>query len=397
MTIHEAINLLKLYNGPLGLTLHAGASEELIKKVESTYNITLPDDFKTFYRFTDGFETVEDIFNMTPLADIAERYKSYDKHFEIAEYMIYCDMWELEVNPGDPNDYAIFNVDGEKGKIILTKSLAEFIARFLEGGVFETGGLYAWRDEIKAKLYGNTDPEKIKPLLAVFREGLKLGLISKQEIVLWADWIISTEEKPDYFFIEISLSHDVNELLTVLNSIDVTEDILHLRVLFGVVYTQLLINKITTDKARVVLDKLVYRSEFTRYEKIEMYSLTDYFDEELGEKVQRKLDQQVKDFFENYAQFNLYNYKNWYRINAVLVKRFEIKELEQGFNYHPPYKTLKSKSRKLDKRKLKLVIGLFVLVAILSIIYYFDPTMLPTAAIIFSIIFIRDYSRFRRR
>ena len=177
----------------------------------------------------------------------------------------------------------------------------------------------------------------------------------------------------------------------------IPEDILHLRVVFGVIHMQLLIDKITSEEALSILRKLIYQPGFTRHEKIEMYSLTDYFDEELDEKVQRKLDQQVKDFFENYAQFNLYNYKNWYRINAVLVKRFEIKELEQGFNYHPPYKTLKSKSRKLDKRKLKLVIGLFLLVAILSIIYYFDPTMLPTAAIIFIILFSRNYARFRRR
>lgn len=56
MTINEAIDLLKAYNGPLGLTLHKGASEDLIKKVEDIYCITLPDDFKTFYRFSDGFE-----------------------------------------------------------------------------------------------------------------------------------------------------------------------------------------------------------------------------------------------------------------------------------------------------------------------------------------------------
>ncbi|BAU52400.1 SMI1/KNR4 family protein [Mucilaginibacter gotjawali] len=66
MFITEAIELLKTYNGPLGLTLHKGASGELINKAENTYGVTFPTDFKTFYRFTDGFETGEDIFHKIP-------------------------------------------------------------------------------------------------------------------------------------------------------------------------------------------------------------------------------------------------------------------------------------------------------------------------------------------
>ena len=72
MSINEVINQLKSYQGPAELTLHAGADETSINEVEFTYNIKLPDDFKTFYRFTDGFETVEDIFNMIPFVEIVD-------------------------------------------------------------------------------------------------------------------------------------------------------------------------------------------------------------------------------------------------------------------------------------------------------------------------------------
>lgn len=395
MTIIEAIDLLKTYNGPLGLTLHAGASEAAIKQVEHRYNIVLPDDFKTFYQFTDGFETVEDIFNMIPLAEIDENFKSYNTNFDIAEYMIYSDTWGLEINLNDPNDYAIFNVTGENEKIMLSKSLAEFIARFLKGGVFETGGLYAWRDEIKATFHGNTDPQKIKPLLAVFREGLKLGLISKQEIVRRADWIISTEENPDYFFIEISLSHDTNALLTVLNSIDIPEDIMHLRAILGIVHNQLLIDQTTADKARVILDKLINQPGFTPYEKTEMYSLTDgfdYLDEKLDEQTQQQLDKQIMTFLDNYAQFNLYNYKNWDRINMVIAKTFEIKSYKQDYSYNLPYQSAKN-----NKRILRLAITITTVIVILGIVYYFDPSMLATSALIMFIVFSRNYARLKRR
>ncbi|MGN6641037.1 MAG: SMI1/KNR4 family protein [Mucilaginibacter sp.] len=143
MFINPAIELLKSYNGPSKLTLHSGASETLISTVESAYNTTLPDDFKTFYRFTDGFEVNEDIFNMIALKEMIEN-RDVRQPLWIAEYMIYSDMWCLEISSDDCNDYSIFNIGADGKKIILTNSLGEFIARFLNGGVFETGGLYYW-------------------------------------------------------------------------------------------------------------------------------------------------------------------------------------------------------------------------------------------------------------
>jgi len=400
MTINEAIDLLKAYNGPLGLTLHEGASEDLIKKVEHIYDITLPDDFKALYRFSDGFETVEDIFNMIPLAEVAENYHEPKKELWIAEYMIYSEMWELEINPAYANNYNIFGGDSEgEEKVPLTKSLAEFIARFLKGGVFEIGGLYAWKDEIKAKLQGNTRPEQIKRLLGVFREGIKVGLITRKEVIDRADWIIATEDEPDYFFIELSLSHDVNELLTVLNSIDIPEDVLYPRVLLGVMRTQLSVDVITTDKVRTVLNKFIYQSRLTRYERGHIYSITDdygYSGEKLDERALQQFNQHVKDFLNNYSQFNLYNYKNWNNINNELVKRFELNQGEDTLAYYVPPKKIRIKWR-LTRRTLALTIGTLATTAILVGVYYFNPTMFPICAVVIGISFARNFKRVKRR
>jgi hypothetical protein len=327
MTINDALELLKFYDGPFELTLHSGASEVLINKVEDNYGIKLPDDFKTLYRFTDGFEIDEDIFNIIPLEEMIGN-KEVDEPIWIAEYMIYSDMWSLEINPEDPNDYSISTNDWDRGKIVLTNSLAEFIERALKGAVFEKGGLHHWMDEIKARTYGNTKPNDMKQLLASFCECLKLDLISPEYVTRWADWIISTEVEPDHFFIEISLSQDLNGLLIVLNSINLTEDILQIRVVFAEVCVKFLLDKMTADNAILILGKFVHRKEFTPYEINEIRYLIEeweYLAKRPDKKTQEKLNDRIKVFFDNYSKFNLYNCKNWNDINTKIIEDFSSK------------------------------------------------------------------------
>jgi len=328
MSITQAIELLKTYSGPLGLTLHKGASEELIRQVERTYHITLPADFKTLYRFTDGFETEEDMFNMIPLSEMVDNKKKHEPLW-IAEYLVYCDIWELEISPENPDDYSIFVGDYDRGRIVLTNSLAEFIGRFLKGGVFEIGGLYAWACEIKARLYGNTDPDKIKPLLWVYRECLKRGLMTKQEMIDWADWIIATETEPHHFFIELSLSHNANELITLLDSIPLSDGALQIRALFSNVHTKLLTDTITTGQAVSILESFWRDERLTTFERNEMIALIvaseDLDDSMPNSKLSKQLGENVKAFFHHYSRFNLYHLKNWDNINAGLVEKFESK------------------------------------------------------------------------
>ena len=72
--------------------------------------------------------------------------------FYIAEYLLFCDMWGIEINPYDKNDFLIFNQPEEYRTITLTNSFAEFLGRFLQRGVFGKGGLYDWHEEVKEKI-----------------------------------------------------------------------------------------------------------------------------------------------------------------------------------------------------------------------------------------------------
>ena len=129
------------------ITLYPPATDRDLTEFEGKLKCPLPDDMKALYRFCNGFESAEDVFRIIPLKEIADRLSQYKPNcFHFAEYMIYCDMWEIEINPSNPNEYWISN----RGKAIrlLTKSLTEFLDRFLAKGVFGDGGLYTWHSEV---------------------------------------------------------------------------------------------------------------------------------------------------------------------------------------------------------------------------------------------------------
>lgn len=156
MNISEAIAAIKA--GPNDITLYPGAPQALIEEFQAKTGITLPSDLATFYQECNGFESAEDLFRIVPLDEILDRIEHDRTHrsiqpnqFYIAEYLIYCDMWKVEVDWSFPNHYKIDGGPGVGGEpeIVLTHSFAEFISVFLTGGVFEDNGLYKWEEQIR--------------------------------------------------------------------------------------------------------------------------------------------------------------------------------------------------------------------------------------------------------
>jgi hypothetical protein len=147
MNINDIIEKLTTTLPVSDITLFPPASLRELTEFEDRLNCPLPDDFRTFYLFCNGFESAEDIFRIVPLDEITDRLAQYTPNsFDFGEYMTYCDMWTIEINPSDANDYRISN-RGERCRL-LTDFLSEFLDRFLAGGVFENGGLYDWHGEV---------------------------------------------------------------------------------------------------------------------------------------------------------------------------------------------------------------------------------------------------------
>jgi hypothetical protein len=149
MNIQEVIAAIKA--GPNDITLYPGATQELIDEFEKQVGFKLPADLKTFYRFCNGFESAEDLFRIVPLDEALEtrprdisEYHLKPNQFYIAEYLIYCDVWTIEIELNQPDTYRIMH---DPAPNLVTHSFSEFLLRFLKGGVFDDGGLYKWGEE----------------------------------------------------------------------------------------------------------------------------------------------------------------------------------------------------------------------------------------------------------
>ncbi len=152
MNIGEVIATIKA--GPNDITLYPGAENSLIEEFEQQMQFKLPDDLKTFYQCCNGFESAEDLFRLVPLDEVLERI-SWDKRdnrinelkpnqFYLAEYLIYCDMWTIEIDLIEAGSYKIISDVNTRVETVLTHSFAEFLVRFLTGGVYDESGLYKW-------------------------------------------------------------------------------------------------------------------------------------------------------------------------------------------------------------------------------------------------------------
>ena len=279
--------------------------------------------------------------------------------------MIYSDVWQLDINPENYNDYKIIYND-PYNKLVLTTSLAEFISRFLEGGVFDKRGLYEWHDEIEAQSIYSTDPKSVKQLLTVYYRCLIFGIISRKAVIEWADNIIASEDNPDYFFIELSLSHDLNSLLSVILARSAPDSNTTVRAIFGLLYHQLLAHLIKGEKAVEIIDQYYFKGALLPDEINQIYELT--IDKVIGNKPDENLTQHLLHFLVNYQEFDLTNYKYWDSISYRVEHGLTNEQKKSAVRKQPALKSFINKL-KIDFKLLRIIslFAVFAFVIITSI------------------------------
>jgi len=194
-------------------------------------------------------------------------------------------------------------------------------------------------------------------LLEVFREGLKLGVILKDEVVAWADQIIADTEEPDYFFIELSLSHDINSLLEVLDRyVEGVDDPICYRVLLGLVYHRQPIYDIEeAEKIATLVGTMQTMGILTAFEENTIYEFSDY--DMYYAPDSPELQAGLINFLGMYKAFTLENYHQWISINKQvleLLKEEEIKDYLENASF---------RKAQLKKEKKKKVIRYIVTIA----------------------------------
>lgn len=152
MDINQVIAQIKAR--PNDSTICPGVPENTLGWFERQMRIVMPDDFKIFYRFCNGFESAEDALRIIPLDEIdRSKFKQQrsglgGKRFYFAEYMQYSDMWSIEMDTSQDENYTVFCPTRNGEQSVLTHSFADFLNCFLAKGVFGDSGLYDWRDAV---------------------------------------------------------------------------------------------------------------------------------------------------------------------------------------------------------------------------------------------------------
>lgn len=149
-TLDTVIEQLQANQQRLGIELNPPATEAKIRRLEQALGRVLPRDIAAFYRYCNGFETDDALFKLNSLDWILEfSSRMMELRFELADYMISSDVWEVVLDPTGPDAYRIVNANhGSDAEVTLTTSLWHFISRYLDGE--DHTDLYTWYEEAKA-------------------------------------------------------------------------------------------------------------------------------------------------------------------------------------------------------------------------------------------------------
>ncbi|MFC0514003.1 hypothetical protein ACFFGT_07335 [Mucilaginibacter angelicae] len=163
-------------------------------------------------------------------------------------------------------------------------------------------------------------PQSYPLLLKVFYFGLESKLITKADIVKWADDIImAAEEDLDYFFIELSMSSSISEAIVLIkDQIPVNNAPIVSRVLLGLIYHQLNNNIIGLKRACDIMDHINFSNTLTGYEESPLYQFSDEFQEAFRQEHFDNLRNDTLAFLATYKNLTLDNHSEWPAINEQI-------------------------------------------------------------------------------
>jgi hypothetical protein len=162
----------------------------------------------------------------------------------------------------------------------------------------------------------STNPRDILTTLRLVRAGLASGLLTKEEVIDWADNIITKDEKPDIFFIDLALSSSKskNDIIHYFNEfLNFEKPVVQGRPLLGLLYKQYKSEQLNLEQTVRILFGLKSEAVFTRTEESFIYSIDNEFDLAQDnihgsiENVRAKNER----FLEIYKDYSINNFEQW--------------------------------------------------------------------------------------
>lgn len=126
-----------------------------------------------------------------------------------------------------------------------------------------------------------TNPKDILQTLHLIRAGLASGLLTKEEVINWADKIIIKDEQPDILFIDLALSSSksVNDIIHYISEyLNFENPAVQGRPLLGLLYKQFSSRQLTLEQTVRKLFRLKFEAVFTEREEGYIYSIDNDFD-----------------------------------------------------------------------------------------------------------------------
>ncbi|RYU80752.1 translin family protein [Hymenobacter persicinus] len=168
----------------------------------------------------------------------------------------------------------------------------------------------------------STSPFEYAEVINILAEGLRLGLFTKQQVTQWADSFILRDEQPDIFFIELALSPNDDEALTVLTeavgsmSAETTP-----RPLFGAIYGQVLRQEKSIVEAALSLSPFTWEGELLTKREFDvvndLYYTADLADA-VGESDLAVLEKNTLEFLAPYQNYTIENYAHWNELDQEI-------------------------------------------------------------------------------
>lgn len=178
----------------------------------------------------------------------------------------------------------------------------------------------------------STTPKEYQLVFEVFRLGLFHHVVSKSEVIFWADAMIISQNEPDYVLIELAMLSDLKDIIAFFYNHNATcESPIPVRVIFGIAYGQYVQGKRSLQELAELTYKvncdLLSDCEYSSIEAIEYYMSVD-------DLTMVRAD---IDFLDDYGKFKLSNWQKWEELNQALEDYFheiEIRRWRQTGNHN---------------------------------------------------------------